>query len=89
MFLRIVRRRILLRNEKVHTLAILCKKKKKKKNLEIVKFGYEYLEKSKRKKKKRKDVELNIASVSKLKMEEYIDGRPVVIFSIPQPNVSC
>lgn len=65
------------------------KKRKKKKNLEIVKFGYEIGKIKERKKKKRKDVELNIASVSKLKMEEYIDGRPVVIFSIPQPNVSC
>lgn len=66
-----------------------AKKRKKKKNLEIVKFGYEIGKIKERKKKKRKDVELNIASVSKLKMEEYIDGRPVVIFSIPQPNVSC
>lgn len=46
--------------------------------------------KRKRGKKKEKNVELNIASVSikKKKMEEYVD-RPVVIFLIPQPNVSC
>lgn len=83
----------MLRDEKVHTLAILYKKKKKKLwNCEF--FGYE-IEKIKEKKKekgkkKEKNVELNIASVSikKKKMEEYVD-RPVVIFLIPQPNVSC
>lgn len=56
----------MLRDEKVHTLAILYKKKKKLWNCEF--FGYE-IEKIKEKKKekgkkKEKNVELNIASVS-------------------------
>lgn len=66
-----------------------AKKKKKEKKPWNCEIWINEIGKIKEKKKKRKDVELNIASVSKLKMEEYIDGRPVVIFSIPQPNVSC